>query len=230
MADIVELQKPLGVRFKELSRLSQALVHSSYVNENPALGMESNERLEFLGDAILGLVIAEKLYQDFPDLPEGEMTCLRAALVRKDTLARVALAINLGEYLSLGKGEELSGGRNKAANLARALEAVIAAVFLDRGLSVVRKMVLMLFKEELTKVTCDGRVIDHKSQLQELIQSKYHISPHYRVLEAEGPDHARWFTVEVIGGGEVLGVGAGPSKKMAEEEAAHEALQKHFTR
>lgn len=229
MADIATLQETLGVRFKDPSLLEQALVHSSYVNENVASGLESNERLEFLGDAILGLVIAEKLYQDFPDLPEGDMTCLRAALVRKDTLARVARALKLGDYLTLGKGEELSNGRNKAANLARALEAVIASVFLVRGLPVTRKMVLALFREELTRVTCDGRVIDYKSQLQEIIQSKYHASPHYRVLEAEGLDHARLFTVEAIGGGEVLGVGAGQSKKLAEQEAARDALQKHFT-
>lgn len=229
MIDIATLQETLGVRFKDPALLEQALVHSSYVNENPTSGLESNERLEFLGDAVLGLVIAEKLHQDFPDLPEGEMTCLRAALVRKDTLARVARALKLGDCLSLGKGEELSSGRNKAANLARALESVIAAVFLDSGLPVTRKMVLALFKEELARVTCDGRVIDYKSQLQEIIQSKYHASPHYRVLEAEGPDHARLFTIEAIGGGEVLGVGTGKSKKLAEQEAARDALQKHFT-
>jgi len=154
------------------------------------------------------------------------LTCLRAALVRKDTLAHVAGTLKLGEYLSLGKGEELSGGRHKAVNLACALEAVIAAVFLDSGLIATRKMVLTLFREELAKLTGEGRVIDYKSQLQELIQSKYHASPYYRVLEAEGPDHAKWFTIEVIGGGVVLGVGAGNSKKLAEAEAAREALQK----
>lgn len=231
MADIIKLQEALGVDFKNPSLLEKALVHSSYVNENPDSGLESNERLEFFGDAILGLIIAEKLYQEFPDLPEGELTCLRAALVRKDTLAHVARTLKLGEHLSLGKGEEISGGWHKAANLACALEAVIAAVFLDRGLIATRKMVLTLFREELAKLAGEGRVIDYKSQLQEIIQSKYHASPCYRVLEAEGPDHAKWFTVEVVGGGVVLGMGAGKSKKLAEEEAAREALQKltHFT-
>lgn len=232
MADVAQLQKVLGVSFRNQSLLEQAMVHSSYLNENPGSGLASNERLEFFGDAILGLIIAEKLYQDFPGLTEGEMTRLRAALVRKDTLARIARTLALGQYLFLGKGEEASGGRDKPANLARAFEALLAAVFLDRGLVITRKLVLKLFRGELEKVARQGRVIDYKSQLQEIIQSKYHASPSYRVIEAEGPDHARRFTVEAIGGGVVLGAGSGKSKKLAEAEAARAALEKltNFTR
>jgi ribonuclease-3 len=225
MADIIKLQAALGIAFADSSLLEQALVHSSFVNENPDSGWESNERLEFLGDAILGLIIAEKLYQDFPKLAEGEMTSLRSVLVRKDTLNHVAWELDLGEYLRLGKGEESSGGRRKGANLARALEAVIAALFLDQGLSMTRKLVLRLFREELNKLTNQGKVIDFKSQLQEIIQSRYHTPPQYRVIEAEGPDHSKTFTVEVMGGGVVLGRGAGKSKKLAETDAARQALE-----
>ena len=131
MTDIASLQKKLGVSFKDKSLLEQALVHSSYSNENPDIASSSNERLEFLGDAILGQIVAEKLYRDFPDFTEGKMTKLRAALVRREALAAIAKSIDLGDYLYLGRGEELSGGRNKLANLAAALEAVIAAVLLE---------------------------------------------------------------------------------------------------
>jgi len=226
LVDITNLPNILKVSFKNPSLLEQAMVHSSYVNENPGLRLEANERFEFLGDAILGLIIAEKLYEDYPDLTEGQMTRLRSALVRRDTLAHIARTLKLGDYLFLGRGEAASGGRHKTANLARAFEALIAAVFLDRGLIVTRRLVLKLFQGELAKLIQQGRVTDYKSQLQELIQSKYRSSPYYRVIEAEGPDHARLFTVEVIGGGVVLGKGSGKSKKLAEAEAARNALER----
>ena len=226
MADLAALQQTLGVSFNNLSLLEQALVHSSYVNENPGFAPTSNERLEFLGDAVLGLIVAEKLYQDFPQLSEGEMTRLRAALVCQDTLARVARAIKLGDYLYLGKGEKASGGERKPANLARALEAVIAAVFLDQGLFTTRDVTLRLFNEELQKVASQGVEVDYKSQLQELIQAREQQAPVYRVVEATGPDHEKKFTVEVRIGDTVLGKGTGKSKKTAETEAARSALQR----
>ena len=232
MVDLVALQETLEVSFNDLSLLKQALVHSSYLNENPGFAPVSNERLEFLGDAILGFVVAEKLYQDFPDFAEGEMTKLRSVLVRRDTLARIALAIRLGDYLYLGRGEEASGGRDKLANLAGALEAVVAAVFLDRSLAITREFVLKLLEEELQKVVKQGTVIDYKSQLQELSQSRYRSTPDYRLLEEVGPDHDKKFTVEVRAGDIVLGRGSGKSKKMAETEAARSALEQlstHFT-
>jgi len=225
LVDLVALQETLGVSFDELSLLEQAMVHSSYINENPDIVLTSNERLEFLGDAILGLIVAEKLYQDFPDLTEGEMTKLRSVLVRRDTLACVAKAIRLGDYLYLGKGEEASGGRHKSANLAGALEAVIAAIFLDSSLTITRDFVLKLFKEELQKVIRQDTGVDYKSRLQELIQSRDRSTPTYRLVEAMGPDHDRRFTVEVIAGDTVLGRGSGRSKKVAETEAARLALE-----
>ncbi len=225
MADIAAWQQTLGVFFNQLSLLEQALVHSSYINENPNLAPTSNERLEFLGDAILGLIVAEKLYHDFPHATEGEMTKLRANLIRRDTLARVARTIRLGNYLYLGKGEETSGGRHKAANLAGALEAVIAAIFLDQGWATTRDSVLKLFRNELEKVTSQGAGIDYKSRLQELIQAREQSTPTYHVLDAAGPDHNKRFTVEVRLGNTVLGKGSGKSKKTAETEAAHSALQ-----
>ena len=226
MAHLTALQEILGVTFNKPSLLEQAVVHSSYVNENPTLVSSHNERLEFLGDAILGFVVAEKLYQDFPTLSEGEMTKLRSALVRRDTLARVARAVRLGDFLYLGKGEEASGGRGKTANLAAALEAVIAATFLDQGATTTRNLVLRLLSEELAKVVSRGMGVDYKSQLQELMQARHQSTPTYRLVEAEGPDHDKRFTIEVMTGDVVLGRGTGRSKKLAETEAARSALER----
>ena len=226
MADLDALQRTLGVSFDDPSLLEQALIHSSYINENPGIALNSNERLEFLGDAILSLIVAEKLYYVLPYSTEGEMTRLRAALVRRDTLARMARAVRLGDYLYLGKGEETSGGRHKPANLAGALEAVIAAIFIDQGLTIAKDFILRLFDNELQKVVSQGAEIDYKAQLQELIQARQQLTPTYQVIEAVGPDHDKKFTVEVRVGDTVLGKGAGKSKKMAETEAARSALQR----
>ena len=225
MADLAVLQETIGVSFNNPAILEQAVVHSSYVNENPAIAPVDNERLEFLGDAILGFIIAEKLYRDFPELTEGEMTRLRSVLVCRETLACVAGTVKLGDYLYLGRGEEAGGGRHKATNLAGALEAVIAAVFFDRGLAVTRKLVLKLLGGELNKVAEQDVEVDYKSRLQELIQSKYQVTPAYRLVEAMGPDHNRIFTVEVMAGDVMLGKGSGKSKKVAEAEAARLALE-----
>lgn len=225
MVDLAALQQILGVSFKDPTLLEQALVHSSYVNENPGLAQTSNERLEFLGDAVLGSVVAERLYQDLPSFTEGELTKLRATLVRRDTLARVARAIELGDYLYLGKGEEASSGRHKPVNLAGALEAVIAAIYLDQGTATAKNFILRLFNTELQKVVSQGAEVDYKSQLQELIQAREQQIPAYYVIEAKGPDHDRRFTVEVRVGDTVLGRGSGRSKKEAETEAARSALK-----
>jgi len=227
------LQQTLGVSFNDLSLLEQALVHSSYVNENPGFAPTSNERLEFLGDAILGFIIARELYMRFPNLSEGEMTKLRSSLVRRDALSRIARAISLGNYLYLGKGEEASGGRRKPVNLAGALEAVIAAIFLDRGLSIARDFVLKAADKELNKMLSQGVEADYKSRLQELIQARYQQTPTYKIIEATGPDHDRTFTVEVRVGNTILGRGSGKSKKAAEAEAARlvlDQLSADFTR
>jgi len=233
LVDLGNLQHTLGITFKKQSLLEQALVHSSYVNENPGLALSSNERLEFLGDAILDMVIAVKLYHDFRYLSEGEMTKLRAALVRRDTLARRAKAAGIGNYLYLGKGEEASGGRNKPANLARAFEAVIAAIFLDRGSTAARDFILRSLDTEIQEVVSKRTETDYKSQLQEIIQAREQRTPTYHVVETTGPDHDKRFIVEVKLGNIVLGRGAGKSKKMAETEAARstiEQLPPDFTR
>ncbi len=226
MPDIADLQKTLGVTYKQSTLLEQALVHSSYVNENPDLVSGHNERLEFLGDAVLDFIIADKLYRDFPDLAEGEMTKLRAALVRRDTLARVARAISLGDFLYMGKGEETSGGRDKTPNLAGALEAVIAAVYLDRGVKITGDMVIRLLGGEWERVTSRGTGTDYKSKLQELTQSRFQLMPSYHPVAESGPEHDKRFTVEVIINEETLGRGVGKSKKLAETEAARAALER----
>ena len=225
MADLAALQEILGIHFNNPLLLEQALVHSSYVNENPGFAPASNERLEFLGDAILGMIFAQKLYQDFPDSTEGELTRLRSTLVRRDTLTRIARVIGLGDYLYLGKGEEASGGRRKPANLAGVLEAVIAAIFLDQGSATTGDFILRLFNKELQKIASRGAGVDYKSQLQQLIQARQQETPSYQIIEATGPDHDRGFTAEVRAGDTVLGRGSGKSKKAAETEAAHSALE-----
>jgi len=225
LASLANLEQILGISFNDLSLLEQALVHCSYINENPDLAAGSNERLEFLGDAVLGLVTAAKLYLEYPQYSEGEMTKLRSAVVCRETLARIARTIGLGNYLYLGKGEEASGGRRKPTNLAGALEAVIAAIFLDQGSATTKDFVLRLFSKELQKVVSRRVKTDYKSQLQEIIQSKQQEAPTYCMIEAVGPAHDRKFTVEVRVKDTVLGRGSGKSKKAAETEAARLALE-----
>ena len=225
MPDIKELEKRLGITTKKPQLLEQALVHSSYINENQSRTPGHNERLEFLGDAVLDLIVADKLYQDFPDITEGDMTRLRASLVRRETLARLAEDINLGTYLFMGKGEESTGGRKKLPNLAGALEAVIAAVYLDLGMDRVRKMLLELYAAEWLKLTSSEHGVDYKSKLQEITQSRFQEIPSYRLVSETGPDHDKQFMVEVMVRAKVLGRGAGKSKKIAETEAARQAIQ-----
>lgn len=225
MSNSKELQKILGVSFKKPALLEEALVHSSYINENPPSAVNHNERLEFLGDAVLDFIVAGRLYREFPDLAEGEMTKARAALVRRETLARIADAIKLGDFLYMGKGEESSGGRSKVPNLAGALEAVIAAIYLDQGIAIAGEVVDRLLAEEWRKMTSHGADIEYKSRLQEMVQSRYREAPVYRLVSETGPDHDKVFTVEVIVNGKTQGVGTGKSKKLAETAAAHKALE-----
>lgn len=225
MTDISSLQKLIGITFNNKELLELALVHSSYLNEKPGLALDSNERLEFLGDAVLGLVIAEKLFQDLSESAEGELTRLRSALVRRETLAQIARQIDLGKYLSLGKGEEAGGGRDKPVNLAGAFEALIAAIYLDQGILTARQFILRLFGAEIYKQAHLGAGTDYKSRLQEIIQAEHQIAPSYHIIQATGPDHAKEFVVEVRMGEKVLGSGFGKSKKTAEMEAAHSVLK-----
>ena len=226
MADLEKLQQKLGLKFQNPSLLELALIHSSYINEKPGLAPSSNERLEFLGDAVLGLIIAESLYQDLPEAAEGELTRLRSALVRREMLAQIARTIQLGDYLSLGVGEEAGGGRDKPANLAGAFEALIAAVYFDQGLEIARHLILSLFGSEMFKQAHRSAGTDYKSKLQEIIQAEQQVTPAYSLLSATGPDHAKQFTVEVSAGDTILGRGTGNSKKAAEMEAARVALER----
>jgi ribonuclease-3 len=226
MANIAELAEKIGITFSNKAYMELALIHSSVVNENSSQAADCNERLEFLGDAVLGLIIAEKLYADFPNLLEGELTRLRAALVRRETLAQTARKIDLGSYLSLGIGEEAGGGRDKSANLAGAFESLIAAIYLDQGLERARNFILGLFGPEIYKEAHRGAGTDYKSKLQEILQAQMQITPTYFLIEAVGPEHDKQFTVEVRAAHEALGRGTGKSKKLAEMDAARVALLK----
>ncbi|MBM4463887.1 MAG: ribonuclease III [Chloroflexi bacterium] len=226
MSDWAKLQDELSIHFKDLSLLQQAFVHRSYVSENPHFALESNERLEFLGDAFLGFVIAESLYQQFGELSEGEMTKLRAAMVCQENLADLASSLELRDYLYLGEGEEKSGGRHRPRNLACVFEAVIGAVLMDQGVETTKNLILRLFDNGLRQAIEEGIDTDHKSRLQELVQAKKQERPTYRLVREEGPDHDRRFWVEVVIDGKVLGRGYGKSKQLAEKDAAREALER----
>lgn len=224
MPDWRDLEARLSLKFKNPEYLRLALIHTSYLNEHPGIGLGSNERLEFLGDAALGIVVAHQLYEEYPDVDEGKLTELRAHLVRRDTLARAAARYDLGEFLHLGRGEDAAGGRRRPTNLARAYEAVVGAIFLDGGLRKVRSFVRRSLREEFAALRKKGMPLDPKSRLQEVIQSRWQTTPSYRLVKTEGPDHARRFTVQVMVSGRMLGAGEGRSKQMAEKEAAQQAL------
>jgi ribonuclease-3 len=218
------LQERLGVRFQNAALLDLALVHSSFVNENPQAGLESNERLEFLGDAVLGLAVADELFATYPEMDEGKLTELRTHLVRRDTLAKAARRLKLGQDLRLGRGEESGGGRSRPTNLAHAYEAVVGAIFLDGGFASAREFVLRSLNRDLQQAAERAFPADPKSRLQEISQARHQATPQYRMVKAEGPDHARRFTFEVLLEGKVVGKGRGRSKQEAEKEAARRAL------
>ena len=221
---VADLQQVLGVTFKEIGLLQHALYHRSYLNEAPE-DVESNERLEFLGDAVLGLVVSERLFKEYPQMTEGQLSQVRAILVRWDALARAAERIDLGEYLVLGKGEELSGGRQRPSNLAGAFESVIGAAYIDQGFKFAQKLVLKLLKPDLDEIAAQGFSVDSKSELQHVSQTRWHSIPYYSLISSEGPDHAKLFTVEVTVGDQVMGRGQGRNKKQAELNAARQALE-----
>ena len=201
-------------------------MHLSYLNENPGFARPSNERLEFLGDAILNFIVTEKLYEEFPELPEGELTEIRASLVCRDTLAGLASSLKLGDWLLLGRGEEANGGRVKESNLANAMEALIGALYLDQGTAEARRFILRQLKPELEKIKAGKIIPNYKALVQELIQGQKKPTPVYRLVEATGPDHSKQFTAEILVEGEALGKGVGKSKKVAESQAARAAWEK----
>ncbi len=220
LVDWQALQQAIGITFRDASLLQQAFIHSSYINENPGSNFLDNERLEFLGDALLSLIVAEKLYHEFPHFGEGELTEIRVSLVRQETLAEIAAELKLGDYLYLGRGEDSGGGRQRQTNLADAFEALIGAVFLDQGLDVARDFVVSKLHSQLQGVRAKGIGRNYKALLQEFTQPKYKQLPVYRLVEVSGPDHDKVFVVEVVLGDRVLGTGSGKNKRAAEMEAA----------
>jgi ribonuclease III len=225
--DLSALEARLHYRFRAPEVLDRALTHRSKAHEDATGGTIDNESLEFLGDAVLGFVMADLLFRDFPQLDEGRKSKIKATLVSTETLARLGRRIGLGEFMALGRGEEKTGGRAKHALLADCCEAVIAAVYLDGGIEAAREFVLREFADELEEVRSpDFWARDYKSVLQELVQSREFPLPEYSVAAESGPDHKKVFHVEVRVRGELLGAARGPSKKAAEQEAAHEAIEK----
>jgi ribonuclease-3 len=219
------LQEGLGYTFQDPGILITALTHKSFANENPGLQREDNERLEFLGDSVLSLIISNHLYRRHPELNEGELSKIRAHLVKETSLAAVARAIGLGEFLFLGKGEDGTAGREKVSLLSDTLEAVIAGVYLDSGLRAVTKVVLAHCRDLIEAALERKQPSDYKTALQELCQERFGVLPEYTLSRSTGPDHKRVFVMELSVKGEVLGAGSGRSKKEAQQEAAREALE-----
>lgn len=219
-----KLQQNIGYKFKNAQLLQTALTHSSYANENRSSATLCNERLEFLGDSVLGMTVADFLYENYPDMPEGNMTKLRSELVCEQSLFEVAKKLDIGSFMLLGKGEENSRGRTRPSILADAVEAVLAAIYLDGGKKNSDKFVNKFILSALDSVEKTGSS-DYKTALQELVQRKSGNQLSYRIADESGPDHCKLFQAEVMLNDERIGAGSGRSKKEAEQEAAKDALR-----
>jgi ribonuclease-3 len=219
-----ELQQRISYTFREAVLLERALTHKSFANENRL--SEDNERMEFLGDAVLGLIVSEQLMTVWPRASEGDLSRLRAGVVSEQSLSAVARAIDLGQFLRLGRGEEQTGGRNKDSLLANALEALVASLYLDGGIGEAAGFVRRHFAERFSLLQAAGGATDHKTALQELCQERLKVLPEYRITSETGPDHEKRFTVELSVRGEPVSRGTGRSKKEAEQVAAREALER----
>jgi ribonuclease-3 len=224
MRPVSELQQQIAFTYRDPRLLERALTHKSYANENRL--SEHNERMEFLGDSVLSLVVSELLMNALPGASEGELSRIRAAVVSEPSLAAVARTIGLGEFLLVGRGEEQTGGRDKDSLLADSLEALVASLYLDGGLEPAGAFITRFFRATLDRVRTAGGTADHKTELQELCQERLKILPEYRVVSETGPDHRKEFTIELSIRGEVCGRGTGRNKKEAEQRAAKEALEK----
>ncbi len=221
-----ELQDRIGYTFTQEDYLRNAMVHKSYLHAVPDLPGSSNERMEFLGDSILGFIVSSDLFLAYPDTPEGQLTAWRGALVRLTTLAQIAEPLELGEYLYMSRGEEAAGGRTRGTNLGRAIEALLGAVYLDGGLEAARTVWHTILGESDDAVALIEEVLraDFKTQLQQFAQAHLKQTPMYRMVETSGPDHAKQFRVEVLAGDRILADGTGTNKQMAEQAAAETAL------
>ncbi len=221
---VKDLESNLGYIFNNKDLLYNALTHGSYCNEVKGSSLESNERLEFLGDAVLELVISEFLYKKYKDFSEGELTKMRAKIVCSNTLAEIALRLNIGEYIIMGKGEINQGGRKRKSILADSLEAIIGAIYLDNGLKKVKKFIFLHFKPIIQRINKEDLYYDYKTILQEKVQSEKKHELYYELIKEEGPDHNKIFYVDVIINNKKYGTGQGKNKKEAEQNAAKEAL------
>lgn len=224
VAELEKLENILGFEFKNKELLKEALTHRSYVNEHPRWPVPNNERLEYLGDAVLELVVTEYLYAKYPDFQEGKMTSLRAALVNHIILSKIAKDISLQKFIMLSRGEAKDTGRARDVILANAIEAVLGAVYLDRGYEISKKLINDIVLTKLPEVMEKGLERDSKSVLQEIVQEKMKLTPSYRVLEETGPDHNKEFLVAVLFGDELIEKGRGNSKQEGEYRAAENAL------
>lgn len=219
------LEKRLAYRFRDITLLSTALTHRSYVNENPQLAFSDNERFEFLGDAVLGVCVSDMLIKKYGDFSEGALSKIRASLVNEKPLAKIACDLNIGDCLLLGHGEEISGGRAKDSLLANALEAVIATVYLDFDFNKAKTVVTKLIEPLLEDDNLRSQYFDYKTALQELCQKRYKTAPVYTIVDSCGPDHAKTFAVKVKIADKTTQVGSGKSKKEAEKQAAQKAWE-----
>jgi ribonuclease-3 len=225
ISNLTAVEKIIGVSFRNPDLLTQALIHRSFLNETKIKGLKSNERLEFLGDAILAFWVSTQVYEQFPDFPEGKLTFVRTHLVRTETLTGLAKKLGLGNFLLMSKGEEMGGGRENPLLLANAFEALIGAIYLDQGIEAVSEFLETRFRPLLKEVTSAEALKDNKSMLQEVVQAKGHSSPAYRLIAATGPDHQRIFTMGVFLEDKLLAEGTSRSKQEAEEAAAKKALE-----
>lgn len=225
--ELQNLEKALGLQFKKIDILAKALTHRSYLNEHPGDTIGNNERLEFLGDAVLQLTVSEDLFKNHPEMAEGQMTSLRSSLVRTEALGSIALKLNLGSYLRMSKGEEESGGRGNLSLLANTLEALIGAIFIDQGIlkvqEFIRANILAKRKDIVREIGTDD-----KSILQEKVQERYHKAPKYKILAATGPDHYKRFRIGVFVQNELIASAVDLSKQKASKKAAALAIKKLF--
>jgi ribonuclease-3 len=225
ISNLDEVEANIGFHFRDQTLLVQALIHRSFLNETKIKGLKSNERLEFLGDAILAFWVSTQVYRQFPDFPEGKLTFVRTHLVRTETLTNLAKKLRLGRYLLMSKGEEMGGGRENPVLLANTFEALVGAIFLDQGIEGVSRFLETHFQPLLKEITSAEILKDNKSLFQELVQAKGHPSPVYRLISAAGPDHLRTFTMGVFLEEKLLAEGTSRSKQEAEEAAAKKALE-----
>jgi ribonuclease-3 len=225
MNPLQTFQDTIDIHFKDMNLLERAFIHRSYLNEHPKLGLEHNERIEFLGDAVLELVVTDYLYRAFPN-PEGDLTNWRSALVKTESLAEVAEKLGISQYFKLSRGEAKGNARSHALISANAIEAIIGATYLDQGYDVAKKFITDHIISRLPEILRDGTWMDPKSKFQELAQEQFGLTPNYRVMEEAGPDHDKVFTIGVFVGDSLYGKGSGSSKQAGQQEAAAGALAK----